>query len=243
LGVVAERGDVGRFVVLVRKADTEVRTNFERSRLMSERTRLVVGVLGAAIVMSVAVGSASATRLAFSNRGIRAVWTAFELTDTGISTVRCPVTIEGTFHSNTITKISAALIGYITRAIVRESSCVGGSARALPESLPWHIQYTGFAGALPEIEQVQTVMLNVSFLTFVTVLGSMVSCLFRTTAAEPVRAIFRRAVGTRTLTDMFFVGAIRSGPGGLCPRISFGGVSSSLTVLGETAAITVTLVA
>jgi hypothetical protein len=161
----------------------------------------MVGTLAAAGMMAAAVGTASATRLSTSSQGIRAAWTNVEFIASGIN-VRCPVTIEGTLHSSTISKVSGILLGYVTRAIFGEASCANGRARTLPESLPWHIQYLGFnaAAGLPEIEKVNVAVLGGTWLALVNILGSNVSCLYRTTAAEPATVSLNRVLATRALS-------------------------------------------
>jgi hypothetical protein len=204
----------------------------------------MAGVLGAAIIMAAAVATASANRLESSAQGIRAAWTTMTFAANGITTVTCPVTLEGTLHSRTITKVSGALIGYITRAIVGETACQAGRARTLPETLPWHVQYLGFTAAagLPEIEKINIAVLNAAFLVQTRVLGSEISCLYRTSATEPATGSFNRTLATGLLASASVGGRIRSATGGLCPPGTLGGTSSSITRLGETGSITVSLI-
>lgn len=138
----------------------------------------------AAALLTAAVGYASGNRLSVSNRNIRVVWSKINFTDAGrVTNLECDVTIEGSFHTNTITKTRGALIGYVSRA-PQPQNCVGGGATLLQESLPWHIRYDSFTGSLPRVtgERLQIVLVafrfNVGF-----------ECLYRSTAAEPMFGI------------------------------------------------------
>jgi hypothetical protein len=120
--------------------------------------------LGAALVLASPLATASAGRLSISNRNIRVAWPA--LTFNGKEPeipgpIECSVTMEGSFHSNTIRKVADALIANITRAIVRRP-CTGGEyyfhngAEVVlgvrpATSLPWPVFYSAFTGTLPNI--------------------------------------------------------------------------------------------
>jgi hypothetical protein len=104
--------------------------------------------------MSMAVGTASASRLSISNRNLRIVWRPLRfISGESEASIQCNVTLEGSFHSATIRKVQNALIGHVTRASV--ASCgFGTSATVLTATLPWHITYEGFLGRLPRLEGV-----------------------------------------------------------------------------------------
>jgi hypothetical protein len=205
---------------------------------MKNRSKLLLALLGAAIVLAAAVGTASATRLASSGLSQRAVWRSSNFTSS------CPVTLEGTLHSRTMTKISGLLVGYITRAIVGEANCTGGSARALTETLPWHDQYVSFAGTLPNITSFATNIVRASFQVAASVLGSTVTCLYVTSQAEPAIGTYSRNTTTGALSSVSVSGRIRRNSGSaLCENGVLSGTSTSLTELSNTTAITVTLVA
>ncbi len=203
---------------------------------MRNRSKLLLAALGAAVLLAAAVGTASAARLQVSGQSITAVWRAmtFRAPAVGVS-VSCPVTLEGTLHSRTIIKTPGSLIGYIARATVGEASCTGGRARTLTARLPWHVQYSSFSGTLPNITSVNTNVIGAEFLIQARVLGTEVSCLYTTSAAEPATGRFELTAGT--LTSVTVGGEIRSASGGVCPRGVLGGTSSSVT------AITVRLIA
>jgi hypothetical protein len=134
---------------------------------MTIRARFALAMLASISLLGIGVASAPATRLEFKlfERGFRIVWSAtkpLNLVAAG-TTVSCPVTLEGTFHSHTVSKVSGALIGYITRAAMQSERCTGGHARLLTESLAWHVKYTGFTGALPSFTGINWALINASF--------------------------------------------------------------------------------
>jgi hypothetical protein len=161
-------------------------------------------------------GEAAGRRFEISNQAIRATFAALAFTATpvlGDLEARCPVTLEGTFHSRTIAKESERLIGYITRAVLNRAACtfiegarhvtiLNGVERLLtgevpPTSLPWHIRYEGFEGSLPFITEfiVRIVLLSFLYLAF------EFSCLYRSTAASPARFSFIRNTMTKQATS------------------------------------------
>jgi hypothetical protein len=147
---------------------------------MRTRSKLIFAVLAATAFLSLAVSSANARRIELSNQTFRAVWASLEFTAAG-NLIRCPVTLEGSFNSRTISKVCGQLVGRITAARVREASCVGGTARALTETLPWHIQYLGFIGTLPNITGIREILVGARF----QVITGGHTCLAGTTQAHP----------------------------------------------------------
>src|SRR5262249_7264834 len=144
-----------------------------------------------------AVGDASARRIEFSSQSFRIVWSFFHFGNTG-ETVRieCPVTLEGSFHSRTISKVSGQLIGYITRAQIgpfeacREKAGIEGIS-FLQTSLPWHIRYNSFTGTLPTIQGTVVQLIGTGIL--VTSLNQ--HCLYKSTAARPAFGTLVRQAG------------------------------------------------
>ncbi len=211
---------------------------------MHHNAKLLLVALAAAGVLAAAVGSASATRLAASSQTTRGAWSAlvFEAPAASIS-LTCPVTFEGTMHSRTISKAAEALVGYITRAIIDEVNCRGGRARLLVASLPWHSRYSSFSGTLPSIAAITKRIVGASWLIFVRILGIEVTCLYRSTTTEPVIGTLARE-GGGVLTSDSISGTIPTTSGVTCPATgTLRGTSTSLTVLGGTERIRVTLVA
>jgi hypothetical protein len=206
---------------------------------MHKRSQLLLVVLGAAAVMAAAVSTASATRLASNSNTIRSTWAAMEFIAEGVTTVRCPVTLEGTLHSRTISKVAGQLIGFIKVATVAEASCQNGKARVLSEKLPWHVRYESFGGTLPNISSINTQVIGAAFLVQTRVFGVEVSCLYTTSTTEPNIGKFNREAGG-VVTSVDVSGSIRSPTFG-CPRGTLGGNGTVKTAEG--ANYTTTLVA
>jgi hypothetical protein len=131
---------------------------------MRKHSKLILASLMATLMALVVSGVASARVFSISNRNFRIVWTSLQITNNfAIHPTRCRVTLEGSFHSQTISKVEKALIGYISRASVAGANCVEGSATIHQESLPWHITYNGFTGFLPEILTIGILMTGMRF--------------------------------------------------------------------------------
>jgi len=129
---------------------------------MRTRSKLLLAGLTATVALWAAVGAADAKRLELSERAIRATWAEFTLTDTSLFKSVCPITIEGSFHSRTLSKVSGQLVGYITAATTNKGGCKS-EFRFLSlwfdengiANLPWHIRYDSFTGTLPAITGVR----------------------------------------------------------------------------------------
>jgi hypothetical protein len=172
---------------------------------MRTRAKLALASLSAAVMLAALVGTASAQRFEITNQGIRATFPNLRFSNTvatGGLEVICPVTIEGTFHSRTITKVVDQLVGYITRAILNEPRCVffngteGVSIQT--SSLPWHIRYESFTGALPEISRINLRLALVGFI----LRAFGVNCLFRSSATSPARGWVERNPATKQVTNI-----------------------------------------
>jgi hypothetical protein len=202
---------------------------------MLTRSRLLFIALTAALLLAAAV-SASGHRLAGSSSTGRTTFVSLEFIGGGFFTIRCPVTLEGRAHSRTISKVSGQLVGYITSAFVRSSSCTGGSATIFGSSLPWHVRYDSFAGALPNITSGRSQIVGARFRIEA---GGFGTCEATTSASSPGFAIGDREAG----------GVVTGGrAGGTVPLTgcfaSTGTFSGSGTATDQTGArVTVTLVA
>jgi len=147
---------------------------------MHTRSKLILIGLGAALIMVVGIGSASAGRLSLSHGELTQLrWAALRFQLLGITGAECPVTLESSFHTQTITKTVGTLIGYVTRASL--GRCITGSATILSETLPWHIQYGGFSESLPRPKPIQN-LVGASFRISNSFIGS---CLATTEANRP----------------------------------------------------------
>jgi hypothetical protein len=166
---------------------------------MHIRSRILLALAGTAAIVAMASSVASATRLATNESHFVIAWTPLEFQASGASpaTVRCNVTLGGSFHSRTISKVAGQLIGAITEAIV--NTCSGGTARALTEKLPWHVQYGSFSGTLPNITGVTLKLIGAAFSIIPT--GSM-QCLAVTSTTEPALGIGNRETRTGAITGL-----------------------------------------
>ena len=197
---------------------------------MTQRSRALLALLGATIMLGALVGTASANRLATSSQNITATWTAMNFAGP-FGTVTCPVTLSGSLHSRTITKTAGALIGFINRATANSGGCSGGSASVRQSSLPWHVRYLSFSGTLPIITSIRT---NIIGAGFEIISGELGPCSVTTTATSPATGTFNRNTSTGALTSVAVGGTIAT----TCPFVSgsLSGTSNSLTP------ITVTLI-
>jgi len=155
---------------------------------MTYRTRIPIAATLAALVLAVAVGSASARRLEVSEQHIRIVWTFLHFASSEETfRIECPVTMEGSFHSKTISKVSGQLIGYLTRAAIAPLTACrnneGVEAISLQgNTLPWHIRFQDFSGVLPNIGTINAQFVGLGVL--IRALG--LNCLYKSTAESPV---------------------------------------------------------
>lgn len=206
-------------------------------------TRLTLAALIATCCVSLAVGSGSANRLSVSSNRFRITWPSINMNDENDNTViECAVTLEGSFHSATINKVRGALIGHVSRGIVRGETCVGGSATILQEKLPWHVTYRGFTGTLPNITGVQFDLSRSAIR--VSVFGGLVSCLYQENGVVGGRGTVNVEAGGggATLTPDPSARLPKFEGGGLCPTEAGFTENGSVTVLGSTARITVKLI-
>ena len=150
---------------------------------MRNRTRAACVALTAACSLALAVGSASASRLSYSNQAFRIIWTSLTFSESGGNfPISCPVTLEGSFNSNTFAKVRNATSGSITRAVVNNVGCSEGQATILSETLPWSVKYQSFSGTLPSILSVRYNLIGAAFQIEP---GLGVVCLARSSEAFP----------------------------------------------------------
>jgi hypothetical protein len=224
---------------------------------MRNRTKLAITALAAAAALGALVSTASARNLSISNQNIRATYRSNEFGASGGGvTLRCELTLEGSFHTNTIVKNVGALVGYITRAIVRRP-CTGGTVWAhsgetneilggtFANTLPWHIRYDGFTGTLPAIASVRIRLENIQYTARAAFFGIPILCAYNSAAANGgnATATANREAVTGALTTLTPSGIVRSSTGG-CPEGQFGAPAGDgpITLLGTTTRLTVTLI-
>ncbi|MFL5909760.1 MAG: hypothetical protein ACJ768_04220 [Gaiellaceae bacterium] len=135
---------------------------------MARRIKVtLLGLVAALTMLAAFVPPASARTFSFDDNNFRAAWSSIEFSSESISTVRCPLTLEGTFVGRTVAKRAGAVIGRVIRADFRgglaAGECTNGTARANTETLPWDITYDSFAGTLPNITSVRLSLIGASF--------------------------------------------------------------------------------
>lgn len=158
---------------------------------MRIRSKLILTSLAAALLLAIAVSSASANKISVSHGNLfRIEWSSIELWAAGIAVVRCALTLEGSFHSTTLPKIERVLVGHITRASIKNDPCITGSVTILTETLPWHIQYRGFRGELPNISSAVSAVSGFGY----RLNNAINRCLARTTAESPAQAIIEEFI-------------------------------------------------
>jgi hypothetical protein len=119
-------------------------------------TKFIVAAIAAAALFASVTASASARNISLTNRNIRVVFNPYIFIPSFGANVSCRLTLEGSFHCATISKVREALVGYISRATIDQPLCIdSGTTGVLVEviqaTLPWHIRYVSFIGTLPRV--------------------------------------------------------------------------------------------
>ncbi len=112
-------------------------------------SKLLLAVIGAAVLFSTLVSSASARNISTSSQTTTALWRRLVFAGGIGGAAECEIKISGSFHTWTIAKITTALVGYITEGTILR--CARGSGTINQASLPWHRRYASFNGTLPNI--------------------------------------------------------------------------------------------
>jgi hypothetical protein len=188
---------------------------------MNRGMRLMLGVTCALLLSSMVSATASANRLSSNSRLFGLGWVP--VFTTSIGSVSCTgITLGGTFHSQTFTKVAGALLGYLTEGSIREGErCSSGTARLLTEGMPWHFRYRGFVGTLPAITAINFQI--VGFTVGLTALG--ITCLYRSTAESPAGIIVNLERGGT-------VSSVRADESARIPGISGGLCPTTMTMSG-----------
>ncbi len=206
--------------------------------------KLGLTALMAALLLASAVNIASAGRLSTSNQNFRVTWSRLEFQSA--VTIRCQVTLEGSFHARSIAKVERTLIGGITRADVKEESCTGGTARA-NSPFPWHVTYESFEGTLPTITAVNLLLQRFLFTISATIIGIRVTCRYgleRDNITGRANLNAERAVTTLVPVAGRNIASFLEGSG-LCPATgTLAGASEDgrVTVLNSSSRLTITLI-
>jgi hypothetical protein len=152
--------------------------------------KMIFAVLGATMLLGALVSSASAGRLSFSTQTIRASWNRMNFTGP-FGTTECGVTLGGSLHIRTMTKVVGSLIGFINQGGL-PIPCIRGRATVLQATLPWHIQYDSFSGTLPNITAMRGRIIGLSLQ-----IDEGFICLMRSSAVSPATITFNREAGGR----------------------------------------------
>lgn len=196
-------------------------------------------------VLLAATSSAYARSLSLTNRQFRAVWAPMTLSEPfGFYVIRCNLTMEGSFHEATFAKAIGTLVGNVTRASMSHP-CTGGEswiwngtegALTGATSLPWPITYQAFVGTLPNITSI-SLSIHQPKLTI-----SSFACLGTFEKANWVMVANRSAFGTMTWSSSGTGGVTWTRLAGSCPEPAAQGTSTTVTLLGTTTGITLTLI-
>jgi hypothetical protein len=202
--------------------------------------KLVLAAVGATVLLGSLVASSASGRIfQVDNQSLRALFNEVIFREPTGSSFNCRVTLEGSLHSSTIDKTAGTLVGYITRTIV--NNCVAGGATVQNETLPWHIRYSGFEGALPNIRSIVAHVIGASFRTTLT---NGIRCHIRSTLAEPVRARLHVDASPSHHVRVGFEGTIRTGAEcfGVAATLSTEVASRYVVLLGTSTPISVSLI-
>jgi hypothetical protein len=204
---------------------------------MLRPAKVLLSCLIVAVALLASFTTASARTFSQSSATFRATWAPMSIIDREAveATVRCNVTVEGSFHARTFAKVRGSLIGYVTRAGL--TACTGGSARFLSETLPWHVAYESFAGALPNITRLNLTLIGAGI--SVDPEGFPPSCLARAEAVGPIVVFGAFAAGLIVgyVWGRLSAEELQCGFG----HLEFAG-EGAVTVLNSTARITVRLI-
>jgi hypothetical protein len=194
---------------------------------MAAHARILVAALCAATALAVGVGTATARRLATTENHFLSHFSGITFESSAGNAI-CALSIEGSFHERTIEKIVRSLIGYISEARMKRP-CSGGEGfiqstqergAGESESLPWHVLYERFIGALPNITGIEATLDNALWLAII----AGVRCVYRTSTSSPLRGILNRNTTTGKATSLRLneTSAIPKAEGSfLCPASAF----------------------
>ena len=221
---------------------------------MRKSAKLSLAAVAAALLLASAVSNASATRLSTSNQNLRLTFTSLEFNVPGVVTVRCKVTLEGSFHSRTIAKVARNLAGAVTKAIAKQETCTNGSGSTFngveryngttsPNTLPWHLTYEGFTGTLPNIASLQALVSR--FRVGITAAGLCTGQYGGATDNITLAAALGAGGAISSLTPVAgrnTVTLMRRDAGLACPEAGLAQASGSVMLLGNTTPVTITLI-
>jgi len=209
---------------------------------MRNTIKLGLTALMAAMLLASALSTASARNLSISNQNFRVSWSRLEFNG-GILSVRCQVTLEGSFHSTTIPKVRELLIGSITRITIKEESCEGAGRASVARPPPWHVTYEGFTGRLPNIESIRLLLQRFQF----NIIAFGATCRYGTATDNVTGRAALNAAGEVTNLQPLAgrnIANLLNGPE-ICPpsgELNAAATDGNVTLLGTTTRIRITLI-
>lgn len=198
-----------------------------KGALMTRPLHLTCIALVSCVLLSAIVDTASANRLSI-NRSTFKEKTPWRIEDGGV-TITCPVTMKGSYHSQTFSKTEGSLVGFVTEATLRP--CTGGRAIELVESLPWHYRYVRFTGTLPHPSET---IFAITGLDIAVEAEGLSTCLASTEPSHPIREIYvLNEEGTVTSVRVDETSSIPLRGGFLCSFAGSAHVSGSGTITNQ----------
>lgn len=206
---------------------------------MFNRFATAIAALTAALLLALSI-PAAASRLSYSSKEFRILFASlsFSAAEGGVS-IRCPVTLEGSFLERTATKVREELRARITRSTV--GTCQEGNATILAETQPWNVTYQSFSGTLPNISSVRYALLNAAFQVEP---GLGIVCLARTSREFPAAGDATRDANGRITSLAADSSLLIPTTGNAeCPRFGiFAGTGEVFVQGSSTTRVTLTLI-
>lgn len=184
------------------------------------------------MLCSAIAGSASARNLSQNEQRFRTTYSPLSFIPSFGSTIRCPLTLEGSLHSRTIAKVAGSLIGYVNRVVF--GTCEAGRLRANTETLPWHVTYESFSGTLPLITSLGKSIHNMSFEIDGEIFGLAVRCRYNMPSERFTTTREARGVLTGETPGSETVNSSTEG----CPSYRLSGTGSVKTPTGANIVVT-----
>ncbi len=207
---------------------------------MRRTAKLAMAASLTTLFLAVAVGAASGRRIEISSQFVRVTWAELTMEGAGIS-IRCPMTIEGSFHSRTMSKVCGSVVGLVSRAVITPGSCTGAEVALLQESLPWRLGFIGFTGALPRIQRIRGSLIGLSLR--IEALGT--ACLYELTQTRPGfgEDLINESTGVVTGLRLDETQSVPLKEGGiLCPTSGRFAGTATITQQASTTSVTIRLV-
>jgi hypothetical protein len=219
-------------------------------------TQRLTALAAATLLLAAVTANASARSLSVSEQSFKATWASLEFVGGG-ATIRCRLTLEGSFHTRTIAKVERSLIGAISRAIFAHP-CTNGETWAdngteteplgtAPNKLPYHLTYQSFTGTLPAISVVNLLLSRFSYVTQTTILGLTCRGRYGNSTDNIIGEAAREAGGgitsLRPSTAANRTSLVEQlGPNAICPAQGTFGGTATVANLSTGARLTVTLI-